>query len=92
MSDEEIVRITKGPDDLRWSPFEAALIRAADELYYTDIISDATWKILSGKYEEKKLIDVVITVGQYNLVSWTLNSLGVQLEEGIPGFPKGSKK
>jgi hypothetical protein len=25
-------------------------------------------------------------VGQYHLVAFTLNSLGVQREEGVPGF------
>jgi alkylhydroperoxidase family enzyme len=91
LTDEEILRITKGPDAPGWSQFDAALIRAVDELYYTDIISDATWKALSLRYTEKQLIDVLISIGQYNLVSWTLNSLGVQLEEGVPGFPKGIK-
>ncbi|MFC2166005.1 carboxymuconolactone decarboxylase family protein [Acidobacteriota bacterium] len=92
LTDEDIVRITKGPEDPGWSRFEATLIRAVDELYMTDIISDATWIALSEQYDEKQCLDVIITVGQYNLVSWTLNSLGVQLEEGVPGFPKGEKK
>jgi hypothetical protein len=28
----------------------------------------------------------VFTVGQYNLVSMALNSFGVQLDEGLPGW------
>jgi len=91
-SDDEILRITKGSDDPGWSKFDAALVRAVDELYYDAIISDATWKALSERYSEKQLMDVIATVGQYNLVSWALNSYGVQLEEGVPGFPEGSKK
>ena len=35
-------------------------------------------------YDTQQLIDVVFTVGQYTLVSMALNSLGVQLDEGIP--------
>jgi 4-carboxymuconolactone decarboxylase len=88
LTDKEILRITKGPDNPEWNTFDAALIRAADELYSDAIISDATWKILSEKYNEKQMMDVVFTVGQYNLVSWALNSFGVQLDKGIPGFPK----
>jgi 4-carboxymuconolactone decarboxylase len=91
LSDEEILRIAKGPDDPGWDDFQAALLRAADELHHNAIISDATWNTLSQRYDEKQMIDVVFTVGQYNLVSWTLNSLGVQLEEGVPGFPEGSR-
>ena len=92
LTDEEILRITKGLDEPGWSNFDAALVRAADELYYDAIISDATWKLLSERYNEKQLMDVIFTVGQYNLVSWALNTLGVQLDKGVPGFPEGSKK
>ncbi len=92
LTDAEILRITKGPDDPGWSKFDAALIRAVDELYYDAIISDATWKVLSERYNEKQIMDVIFTVGDYNLVSWALNSMGVQLEKGVPGFPEGSKK
>ena len=92
LTDEEILRITKGPDEPGWSTFDAALVRAADELYYDAIISDATWKMLSERYNEKQLMDVIFTVGQYNLVSWALNTLGVQLDKGVPSFPEGSIK
>lgn len=90
LTDEEILRITLGPDDPDWNEFEAALLRAADELYHDAIISDATWDTLSQHYDEKQLMDVVFTVGQYNMVCWALNSFGVQLEKGVPGFPEGS--
>ncbi|MCP4752565.1 MAG: carboxymuconolactone decarboxylase family protein [Proteobacteria bacterium] len=92
LTDDEILRITEGPDAPGWSAFDAALVRAADELYNDAIISDETWKALSEKYSEDQLIDVVFTVGQYNLVSWALNSFGVQLDKGFPGFPKDSKQ
>jgi len=90
LTDKDILRITRGPDDPGWSEFDSALIRAADELHHNAIISDATWNALSKRFNEKQLMDVVFTVGQYNMVSWALNSFGVQLEEGVPGFPEGS--
>lgn len=92
LTDEEILRITKGPDAPGWSTFDAALVRVVDELYYDAIISEATWKVLSERYNEKQLMDVIFTVGDYNMVSWALNSFGVQLEKGVPGFPEGSRK
>jgi hypothetical protein len=30
--------------------------------------------------------DLIFAVGQYNLVAMALNSLGVQLDDGVPGF------
>ena len=92
LSDEEILRITRGPDEPGWSEFDRALIRAADELYHDAVISDVTWNTLSQRYDEKQLMDVVFTIGQYNLASWILNSFGVQLEKGVPGFPEGSEQ
>jgi alkylhydroperoxidase family enzyme len=91
LTDEEILRITRGPDDPAWSDSDAVLLRAADELHHDAIISDTTWNALSQRYDEKQLMDVIFTVGQYNMVSWALNSIGVQLEEGVPGFPEGSE-
>jgi 4-carboxymuconolactone decarboxylase len=92
LTPEEILRITRGPDEPGWSSFDAALLRTADELHHSAIISDATWKALSERYNEKQLLDVIATVGQYNAVCWVLNSLGVQLDEGVPGFPEDSKR
>ncbi|KKN42696.1 hypothetical protein LCGC14_0710690 [marine sediment metagenome] len=88
ISEEEIKQIIEGPDAQGWDSFDATLLRAVDELYIHSFISDSTWQKLSEKYNTHQLIDLVFTVGQYNLVSMVLNTLGVQLEEGIDGFPK----
>jgi 4-carboxymuconolactone decarboxylase len=86
LTDEEMERIKKGPEATGWSPFESALLRAVDELHSDAFISDATWSELSEQYDELQMMDVVFTVGQYNMVSMALNSFGVQLDEGVTGF------
>jgi alkylhydroperoxidase family enzyme len=88
LNDEEIIQIIEGPNAKGWDPFEATLLRAVDELYIDSFITDATWKKLDIKYNKHQLIDLVFTVGQYNLVSMVLNTLGIQLEENVDGFPK----
>ena len=88
MPDDEIERVAAGPDAPGWDPFEATLLRAVDELHADAMITDPTWKALSERYSTEQLMDLVFTVGQYNLVSMALNTLGVQLDEGIDGFPK----
>lgn len=87
ISDEEIQRIAAGPDADGWEPLEAALLRAVDELKDDSMITDSTWAVLSQHYNKEQLIDLVFTVGQYNLVSMALNTFGVQLDDGIEGFP-----
>jgi 4-carboxymuconolactone decarboxylase len=88
LSDEEIRRITAGPEAPGWDPFEAMLLRAADELHDAYTIQDNTWKALSSGYDEKQMMDLVFTVGQYTLVSMALNAFGVELDEGVEGFPR----
>ena len=59
------------------------LLTAADELHDQSRISDATWAALAARYDEKQLIELPILVGQYHLVAFALNSLGVQVEGGF---------
>ena len=87
ISEEEIRRIAEGPRAPGWDPFEALLLRAADELHDDQVISDATWDALRQQLDVKQMLDLIFTVGQYTLVSMALNSLGVQREEGVGGFP-----
>ena len=58
-------------------------MRAADELHADSRIGDATWAALAERYTTEQLIEVPMVVGQYHLVAFTLNSLGVPLEEGL---------
>jgi alkylhydroperoxidase family enzyme len=88
LRDDEIDRVREGPEASGWSEPEAALLRAADELHADAFIGDATWAILARHLDTAQLIDVVFTVGQYTLVSMALNTLGVQLDPGLEGFPK----
>ena len=86
----DLDRITKGPDASGWNAFDAALLRAADELHRDQFVSDATWKTLSERYNEKQLLDTLFTVGDYTMVAMYLNSVGAQLEAGWTGLPKGA--
>lgn len=86
MSDEEIRSARSGPDTPGLSDLDRLLLQATDELHGDAHISDATWQGLSEHLTTQQLMDVVFTVGQYNLVSMALNSLGVQPDEGLPGW------
>jgi hypothetical protein len=50
---------------------------------WTEEVRDA----LGERFDAKQKMDLVFTVGQYTLVSMTLNTLGVQREPGVEGFP-----
>ena len=88
LSDEEIARIPKGADAAGWSAADRALLRATDELHGDAFISDATWPELATSLSTQQLMDLVFTIGQYNLVSMALNSFGVQPEPGLAPLPR----
>ena len=84
--DEEIARVSKGPDAEGWSDRERALLRATDEAHADAFVSDATWAALDFLSDAQK-VDFAFTVGQYMMVSLVLNTLGVQLDAGFEGLP-----
>jgi 4-carboxymuconolactone decarboxylase len=86
LSDAEIQRVKAGPDDPGWSTDDATLLFAADELHDTSRLSDKTWAALQAKYDEKQIVEILMVVGHYHMVSFVLNGLGVQREPGVPGF------
>ena len=79
-------RIALGPD-AGWDEFEAAHVRAADEIYRDGVISDGTWATLSARYDTREMMSVVMTVANYRLVSMSLNVLGVQPQPTDELFP-----
>jgi 4-carboxymuconolactone decarboxylase len=87
MAREEVLRVAEGPQAEGWSEPEAALLRAADELHADARISDATWSQLSGTHDEAALIEITMLVGHYHMVAFALNTLGVELDEGLEGLP-----
>jgi alkylhydroperoxidase family enzyme len=88
LSDAEIARVADGPDAEGWSRGDADLLRAADELHADSRIGDATWAALAARWDEQQLIELCMVVGQYHLVAFTLNSLGVEPEsDDLPSLP-----
>jgi len=86
LSDDEIEKIKQGADAENWSSHDAALLTAVDELHGDAFITDATWSSLKETFNDQQMMDVVFTVGQYNMVSMALNSFGVQLDPHVKGF------
>jgi 4-carboxymuconolactone decarboxylase len=84
ITEAEIERVTEGPKAAGWSAHEAALLQAADDLFEHSVVSDATWAALAARCSTEQMMDAVFTIGQYNLVSWALNSFGVPLDDFLP--------
>jgi len=83
---EEVEAITVGSTDPIWNRHDHALLRASEELREDSMISDLTWSILAETYDAKRLIEVVILVGQYQGTAYWLNCLQIPLREGNLGL------
>ena len=44
-------------------------------------------EILATRWDDAELVELLLTAGFYRLVSGFLNSAGVQLDAGVPGWP-----
>lgn len=92
LSAEEVARVKAGAETSGWSDDDRTVLRAADELHRESMITDATWTALTRRFNVEQLMDFVFTVGQYQLVCMALNTFGVQLDHGIPGFDDEGNK
>ena len=87
LTDAEITAITRDPDDGDWSDDDRALLALADDLADDDCVSDETWAALTTRWSDAELVELLVLAGFYRLVSGFLNSAGVRLDPGVPGFP-----
>ena len=87
LTDAEITAITRPVDEGAWSADDRALLAVADELADDDCVTDATWRVLSDRWSDAELVELLVVAGFYRLVSGFLNSTGVLLDDGVPGFP-----
>jgi alkylhydroperoxidase family enzyme len=83
LSEDEVARIAVGPDAPGWSSLESAMLRATDELIADAKITDATWSALCDALDEQQLMDLVFTVGAYEVLAMAFRSFGVQLDDDL---------
>jgi alkylhydroperoxidase family enzyme len=83
MEDADIERIVAGPGAAGIDPVDDALLRATDEMYRDDYISDETWAMLDDAFDTQQLLDVLTTIGGYRMFAMAINTFGVQLDPNM---------
>jgi alkylhydroperoxidase family enzyme len=83
VTSDELTRIARGPDAAGWDAFEAALLRAADELHVQANVSDSTWRALAARFDTRKMMDAVFAIAEYTMLADTFNSIGVEVDAGV---------
>ncbi len=87
LTDAEIYLITRPISQGTWTDVERALLQMTDDLYADDCVSDATWAELESHFDHSDILEFMFGALCYRLVSGMLNSCGVQLDDGVPGWP-----
>ena len=82
-TDADIERIAEGPHAADWSPLEAAMLRAVDQLVADAHIDDETWTVLADELDRHQMMDLVFTVGAYDLLAMAFKSFGVQIDDDL---------
>jgi alkylhydroperoxidase family enzyme len=81
---------------VEWDPFERAALAAVDETADDGEVSDATWSALADRLDSGDLVELVMLIGHYLMLSTVLRSLRVPLEpsaqaraDDVAGGPAG---
>jgi 4-carboxymuconolactone decarboxylase len=93
----ELAAVSNGEgalDAVDWAPLERAALRAVDETADDGAVSDGTWETLADGLRESELIELLMLIGHYMMLTTVLGSLRVQLEpraealaRSVPGGP-----
>ncbi len=88
VTEEEIAAVTRPLRCHPWAEADRVLLQMTDDLYTDDCVSERTWKELAERWSAPEIMEFVCSALTYRLVSGFLNSFGVELDEGVPGWPE----
>jgi 4-carboxymuconolactone decarboxylase len=94
----EVAAISEGGagiDSVEWTPVERAALVAVDETADQGAVTDATWDALAELLTESELIELLMLIGHYLMLTTVLRSLRIPLEpraealaDRVPGGPR----
>lgn len=77
-----------------WDPFERALLAAVDETADQGCVTDHTWSVLADRLDNAELVELLMLIAHYLMLSTVLRSLRVPVEgsaadraDGVAGGP-----
>ncbi len=83
-----------GLDAIDWAQLDRAALRAVDETADEGTVSDGTWETLAALLRESELVELLMLIGHYLMLTTVLGSLRLQLEpraealaRRVPGGP-----
>jgi 4-carboxymuconolactone decarboxylase len=97
ISPAELAALAAGPgalNALEWAPTERAALRAVDDTADDGAVSDDTWDALAEHLRDSELIELLMLIAHYVMLTTVLGSLRIELEpraealaRRVPGGP-----
>ena len=91
VAEADLLAVRDGPSSERFGPLERAVLTATDETLADGRISEATWTECAGHLGPCELVELVVAIGNWNMVAQLLLSLDVPLEDGVEPWPPDSR-
>ncbi len=83
ISRQEVERVRVGAAADGWSAHDRALLAAVDELLDEARIGEPTWAALAATLDRQQLMDVVFTVGAYDLLAMAFRTFDVEVDDDL---------
>jgi alkylhydroperoxidase family enzyme len=74
-----------------WSEADSLLIGMVDQLASSPRVDGATWSGLLAAYGEAGAIECLMLSGFYRMLAGFINSVEVEREAGVPGWPAATR-
>lgn len=78
VTEADVAAVIAGPAVDHWTPREAALLSAADELIATKDLGDEGWYRIRQFLDDRETVELLLLVGHYDMLATTLHVLRVQ--------------
>jgi 4-carboxymuconolactone decarboxylase len=80
---EEVDAVGRGSHDEAWTPLEADLLTATDQLIDRYRIDDDTWARLAEQLDERQLMEAAFIVGTYTCLAMAFNTFGIEVDPDL---------
>jgi 4-carboxymuconolactone decarboxylase len=87
ITETEVEAIGSVDGTTAWTPLEADLLAATDQLLDRYRIDEDTWARLARQLDERQLLEVLFVVGTYTCLAMAFNSVGLALDPELDSVP-----
>jgi alkylhydroperoxidase family enzyme len=87
LTEDEVFLSTRPISEGDWNHEDAAILQAVDDLHVDDCVTDDAWSDLEQHFDHTQIMELCTIALWYRLASALTNSCGIQLDDGIPGWP-----